>query len=43
MIKNKLNNYIIFLKNDRLTHVNLKLYTKCRLELKEHQGNNNLL
>jgi hypothetical protein len=33
MIKNKLNNYLIPLQNDRLTHVNPKLYTKCPLKI----------
>jgi hypothetical protein len=29
VIINKLNNYLIPLKNDHLTHVDPKLYTKC--------------
>jgi hypothetical protein len=29
MIKNRLNNYLIPFQNDRLTHVDPKLYSKC--------------
>ncbi len=29
MITNRLDNYLILPKNDRLTHVNPKPYTKC--------------
>jgi hypothetical protein len=32
VIKNRLNNYLIPLKNGRLTYINPKLYTKCPFE-----------